>query len=166
MTRQELAEAIKSVLAENTKSKLNESAIRQAVREVLAEEEGRDITVTLTSAEVSAILDALASSNIENNITKAGQLQGGGNKILANLAHAKAKLTNAYEPNPQADLADRTLDEEEYDFNRDARAGAVGKQPTGKPTGKGKVEGKYAPGKKKQVVRYEFGKPVEAWVWE
>jgi len=38
MTRQELAEAIKSVLAENTKRKLDESAIRRVVKEVLAEE--------------------------------------------------------------------------------------------------------------------------------
>lgn len=38
MTRQELAEAIKSVLAENTKRKLDESVIRRVVKEVLAEE--------------------------------------------------------------------------------------------------------------------------------
>jgi hypothetical protein len=87
-----------------TENKLTTNA--RAVGDV--NEESQSIGLTLTPGEVSAVLDALASSNIENNISKAGQMQSGGNRILANLAQATAKLKNAYYPNPQADLAEGT----------------------------------------------------------
>lgn len=109
MKKSQLVSAIKTILAENTKQKLDENTIREIIREVLSEE-GQEITVSLTPLEVSAVLDALANSNIENNVSKAGDMQGAGGKILANLAQAKVKLQNAYYPNPQADL-----NEEEYD---------------------------------------------------
>jgi len=104
MKKSQLVSAIKTVVAENKKQKLDENTIRQMIREVLAEAE-QDITLTLTPGEVSAILDALAQSNIENNVSKAGDMQGAGGKTLANLTQATAKLKNAYYPNPQADLA-------------------------------------------------------------
>jgi len=113
MKKSQLTSAIKNILAENKKQKLEENTIRQMIREVLSERD-QDITVSFTSAEVSAILDALASSNIENNVSKAGDMQGAGGNILANLAQATAKLKNAYYPNPQADL-----NEEAYDTIRD-----------------------------------------------
>ena len=54
MKKEDLAKAIKSVLAENTKNKLVESRIRQAIREVLAEElineEVRDLVINVKAA--------------------------------------------------------------------------------------------------------------------
>ncbi len=108
-----LAKEAKDKKKDEKKQKLSESTIREIIREVLSEE-GQDITVSLSPAEVSAILDALANSNIENNVSKAGDMQGAGGRILANLAQATAKLKNAYYPNPQADL-----NEEAYDTVRD-----------------------------------------------
>ena len=84
-----------------TENKLTTNA--RALKEVT--EESQSIGLTLTPAEISAILDALAQSNIENNVSKANDMQGAGGRILANLAQATAKLKNAYYPNPQADLS-------------------------------------------------------------
>jgi hypothetical protein len=78
------------------------------------EEEGQNITLALSVGEASAILDALASSNLENNISKAGDMQGAGGQILANLNRAKAKLHNALNGEQGEDL-----NEEEYDIVRD-----------------------------------------------
>ena len=98
-------------------------------------EESQSIGLTLTPGEVSAVLDALASSNIENNISKAGQMQSGGNRILANLAQATAKLKNAYYPNPQADLAEEgkktvrlTADNLKYPFIDDTKHAILDKE--------------------------------------
>jgi hypothetical protein len=102
---QKLAKEAKDKKKDEKKQKLDENSVRALVREVLSEEV-QDITVSLTTSEISAILDAIANSNIENNISKAGQMQGAGGKILANLAQATVKLQNAYYPNPQADLAE------------------------------------------------------------
>ena len=87
MKKSELAKAIKSVIVE--------SRVKKAVRQVLAEERDQTITLTLSVGEASAILDGLASSNLENNISKAGDMQGAGGRIIVNLNHAKAKLQNA-----------------------------------------------------------------------
>jgi len=95
------------------KEKLDESAVRQAIKEVLAEE-GQNITLALSVGEASAILDALASSNLENNISKAGDMQGAGGQILANLNRAKAKLHNALNGEQG-----ENLNEEAYDLVRD-----------------------------------------------
>lgn len=77
-------------------------------------EEGQNITLALSAGEASAILDALASSNLENNISKAGDMQGAGGQILANLNRAKAKLHNALNGGQGEDL-----NEEAYDLVRD-----------------------------------------------
>jgi len=124
MKKSQVVSAIKNVLAENKKQKLDENTIRQIIREVLSEE-GQDITVSFTPLEVSAILDALANSNIENNISKAGDMQGAGGRILVNLANAKAKLENAYHPNPQAEL-----NEEAYDTVQDVTRALNNSRPS------------------------------------
>jgi len=87
MKKSELAKAIKSVIVE--------SRIKKTVRQVLAEQRDQNITLTLSREEASAILDGLASSNLENNVSKDGGMQGAGGRIIVNLDHAKTKLQNA-----------------------------------------------------------------------
>lgn len=68
MKKSELAKAIRNVLAENTKNKLDESKIRQAIREVLAEEDPSGRTklpaVSFLSRYHPEVFSTIADANI------------------------------------------------------------------------------------------------------
>jgi len=191
MTRQDLAEAIKSVLAENTKSKLNESAIRQAVREVLAE------TVKLTADNIkypfigntkNAILDKEYCDKVGINYNLGDSLNVDGTEfqvrsiiepyfyVLTKLGSGEMNeeeydlvrdIESALGRNPSEENLKKYLKiEPEDELPDDIKSAVYGPKSTRTPNYYNKKTGQAVKGKTRRIIGYKFGVQQYAWVWE